>query len=109
MDWMLYGLIVGSTATGGFLAGVIILVLGGTGVTKQHSRALKAINDDLDALDARITRDQNRRKADASVEARLNSKSAKAIEDEARARLAAAPQPASRPEVPGFDNQFRHG
>jgi len=109
VDWYLTLLIVGSTAGGGFLAGVLILLLGGMGVTKQHSRALKAINDDLDALDARITREQNRRKADASVEAKLKAKSAKELAEEASRRLLSSPQPGNTPELPGFGSQFPHG
>ena len=109
MDWSFSLLIVGSTMAGGLIAGVVILLLGGLGVSKQHTRALKVINDDLDAIDARITRDQNRRKADASVAARIEKKSAQELRDEAAAMLAAKPAAPSVPIVPGFGGTFRHG
>ncbi len=109
MDWVLFGLIAGFSTVGGLVAGVVILLLGGTGVTKQHSRALKAINDDLEAIDARITRDQNRRKADASVAARQEAKSAQALKEEAEALLLKKADTPREPIVPGFSGQFSHG
>lgn len=109
MDWVVFGLIAGFSTVGGLLAGVAIQLIGGTGVTRQHSRALKAINDDLDALDARITRDQNRRKADASVAARQEAKSAQALKEEADALLLKKPDTPREPICPGFGGQFSHG
>lgn len=109
MDWVLFGLIAGFSTVGGLVAGVVIQLLGGTGVARQHSRALKDINADLDALDARITRDQNRRKADASVVARQEAKSAQALKEEAEALLLKKADVPREPICPGFAGQFPHG
>ena len=109
MDWSLPLLIVGSTMAGGLLAGVAYLLVGGTGVSKQHTRQLRAIADDLDDINARITRDQNRRKADASVAARAEKKTAQELRDEAELLLAAKPSTPKEPIVPGFGGKFSHG
>ena len=88
MSPLLVAYIVGLSLLAGALGGALMAFLGGTGVQRRHTRELRVLHDDIEAVDARLTRDQNRRNAAASVEARDQKRTDKQLREEAAQRLA---------------------
>ena len=111
MDALLVSLIVGIALAAGALGGALMSWLGGTGVLRSHARELKVLHDDIEAVDDRLTRDQNRRNAAKSVEAREEKRTDAQLREEAAQRLVETPAIAKNvePLVPGFNSMFKNG
>jgi len=111
MDGLLISILTGIALAAGALGGALMSWLGGTGVLRRHARELKVLHDDITAVDERLTRDQNRRHAEKSVEVRAQKRTDAQLKQEAADRLLDAPPVAKNvePIVPGFNSMFKNG
>lgn len=109
MSWLLVTLIVSIALAAGALGGALMAVLGGTGVLRSHTRELRVLHDDIEAVDARLTRDQNRRSAIESQKVRDEKRTDAQLKAEAAQRLAETGPVAKNvePLVPGFNSMFK--
>jgi len=98
------------TTFGGALAGVALLLIGGTGVTRLHGKRLASLEQDIDSVSDRLTRETKRRSGLAGAEARSEAQSYKDLKLDAERRLA-LDSANKAPIIPmsGLPSQFNRG
>ncbi len=106
---MLSAMIFGGSVLGGVVAGCAYLLIGGLGVARTLARRCSELEQSVDSLEGRLTREVKRRAAMAATESKADAKSVRELADEATRRLAA--NGPTTPDMPphGLPSMFRNG